>query len=115
VLPPPCHCLLAVRVTLDTMLGAITKFGGPEVGAVSAGVQGLMDTSFSLWTAWDSVINPQQSIKNSLHNDLVKLEDYLVCEVQGIVGAAQNAIVQDMSQVRQRGAAGLLYTYKHTV
>jgi hypothetical protein len=88
------------------MLGAITKFGGPEVGGVSAGVQGLMDTSFSLWSAWGSVINPQESIKNSLHNDIVKLQDFLVCEVQSIVGAAQSAIEQDMSQVRGEGVDG---------
>jgi hypothetical protein len=65
-----------------------------------------MDTSFSLWSAWDSVINPQESIKNSLHNDIVKLQDFLVCEVQSIVGAAQSAIEQDMSQVRGQGVDG---------
>lgn len=92
-------CVLAVKVTFDNMLGWITKLGGPEVAPISSGIQGLMDSGFSLWTAWNSVANPQQSIKNSLHNDLVKMEDYLVCEVNSIVGAAQSAIEKDMQQV----------------
>jgi hypothetical protein len=56
------------------MLGAITSWGGPEVGGVAGSVRSLMDTGFSLWTAWGSVANPQTSIKNSLHNDMVKMQ-----------------------------------------
>jgi hypothetical protein len=85
------------------MLDYIGKFGGPEVGGITGSVKGLMDTGFSLWSAWNSVANPQQSIKNSLHNDMVKMEDYLVCEVQSIVGAAQSAIEKDLTQVKGVG------------
>ena len=62
----------AVKVTLDNMLGAISDV--PEIGQLASGAKSLMDTGYSLWTAWDSVANPQTSIKNSLHNDLVKLQ-----------------------------------------
>ncbi len=64
--------LSAVKVTLDIMLGAITEV--PLIGELAAGAQMLMDTGYSLWTAWDSVANPQLSIKNSLHNDMVQLQ-----------------------------------------
>jgi hypothetical protein len=83
---------------LDTILGGIASFGGPEVGGVVGSVKGLMDTGFSLWSAWNSVANPQTSIKNSLHNDLVQLQDYLVCQVQSIVSAAETTILHQMSQ-----------------
>ncbi len=66
--------ITAVKVTLDTMLGAIGDVAGPEGAEVAQGAQKLMDTGFSLWTAWNSVANPQESVKNSLHNDMVKLQ-----------------------------------------
>jgi hypothetical protein len=64
-----------VKVTLDGMLSAITTWGDQEeVAPVTEGVQALMDTGFSLWSAWDSVVNPQPSIRDSLHNDMVQLQ-----------------------------------------
>jgi hypothetical protein len=63
-----------VKVTLDTMLDGISKWGGEEVGGLAGSVRGIMDTGYSLWTAWSNVANPQTSIKNSLHNDMVKMQ-----------------------------------------
>jgi hypothetical protein len=90
-----------VKVTLDGMLSAITTWGDQEeVAPVTKGVQQLMDTGFSIWSAWNSVANPQPSIRDSLHNDMVQMQDYLVCKVDSIVRQSTTDIEKTIIQVR---------------
>jgi hypothetical protein len=67
---------------LGNILDAVSNFGGEGQGGIPGSVKRVQDASFSLWSAWGSIANPQTSIKNSLHNDM------LMMQVRGQGGAA---------------------------